>query len=78
LHCDHLVIGPSTLKGGNLTFWTAGPRLTSEARKAMTFGREFTVCLTAPDGLKEVTGKVMSVEMVEGAHPTHWEIVMRL
>ncbi len=39
---------------------------------------DLTVCLTPPDGVKEVTGKVMSVELIEGAKPLKYEIVMRV
>jgi hypothetical protein len=77
LHREHVVIGPSTVKGGKLTFWTAGPLLASKARQAMGVGREFTVYLAA-NGLKEVTGKVLRVHLVEGAQTAQWEIVMRV
>ena len=78
LHRDHVVIGPHTLKGGKLTFRTAGALLASDARHAMAARRSFTVALTGPDGLKEVTGKVLSVELVEGVEPAQWETVIRL
>ena len=35
----------------------------------MAAGRNFTVNLTARDGLREVTGKVLSVDVVENAKP---------
>jgi len=76
-HRDHIVIGLHTPRSGKLTFWTAGPLLASEALKAMAAGREFTVCLAEPDGLKGVTGRVLRVELVKGAKPAQWEIVMR-
>ena len=60
---DHVIIGPYTLDGAKLIFRTASSHLGSDARNAMAAGRNFTVNLTAQDGLREVTGKVLSVEM---------------
>lgn len=44
----------------------------------MAAGRDFIVNLTAQDGLKKVSGMVLSVDLVEGTKPTQWEIVMRV
>jgi hypothetical protein len=76
LHRDHLVYGPFTLKGGKLTF-QCGATLAYDARQAMDAGRDFIVTLTPPEGLKEVTGKVLSIDLVKGAEPLRYEIVMR-
>ena len=42
----------------------------------MAAGRNFTINLTAQDGLREVTGKVLSVDVVEDAKPAQWEIAV--
>jgi hypothetical protein len=78
LHRDYIVSGPHTLKGGRLTFKTGGALLGSEARQAMIVGKELTVTLMEPGGLKDVTGKVLSVELVKGAKPAQWEIVIKV
>jgi hypothetical protein len=77
LHRDYLVIGPYTLKGGKLTFPTGAAALAFDARQAMADGRDFSVSITQPEGLKVVNGKVLSVDLVEGVKPAHWEIVIR-
>ena len=51
--------------------------LAFDARQAMADGRDFSVSITQPEGLKVVNGKVLSVEMVEGVKPAQWEIVIR-
>jgi len=78
LHRDHTVHGSFTLKGGKLTFQCGSGLLAYDARQAMDACGDLTVCLTPPDGVKEVTGKVMSVELIEGAKPLKYEIVMRV
>jgi len=77
LHREHFVDGPFTLKGGKLTF-QCGAVLAYDARRAIDADQVFTVTLTAPDGAKEATGKVLSVELVKGAAPPRYEIVMRV
>ena len=77
LHRDHVVYGPFTLKGGKLTFQSGGGTLAYDARKAMDAGRDFVVNMTSPEGPKEVKGKVLSVDLVKGATPVRYEIVMR-
>jgi hypothetical protein len=77
LRRDHVLVGHHTLRRGKLTFLTAGPLLASEALKALAADREFTVCVAESNGLTGVTGKVLSVELVMGAMPAQWEIVMR-
>jgi hypothetical protein len=78
LHLDRFVTGPYTLKGGRLTFQTSGSLLGSDARQAMTSGRTLTISLTTPEGIRGVTGKVLSVELIKGTPPTAWEIVMKV
>ena len=45
---------------------------------AMAAGGTFTVYLTPPEGVKDVTGKVLSVELIEGAVPLKYGIVMKV
>ncbi len=78
LHRDYIITGPHTLKGGRLTFQAKGSLLGSDARQAMASGRTLTVCLSAPEGVREVVGKVLSVELIKGTPPTAWEIVMKV
>lgn len=78
LHRDHVVHGPFTLKAGKLTFQCGGGLLAYDARQAMDAGRDFTVTLTPPEGVRDVTAKVFSVELVKGARPLRYEIVMRV
>jgi hypothetical protein len=61
-----------------LTFKTDRPLLGSEACQALATGRNFTVSLSTPDGLREITGKVLSVEPVDHVKPAQWEIVLRV
>ena len=72
----HVVIGPYTLDGAKLTFRTVAPLLCSNARQAMAARQDFTVNLTASDGLREITGKVIGVVPVKGAKPAQHEITM--
>jgi hypothetical protein len=60
LNRDNLVNGPFTLERGTLTFQTKGSLLGSDAAKAMKSGRSLTVCIYTAQGLKEITGKVLS------------------
>ena len=76
LRRHHVVIGPYTLDGGKLIFRTAAPLLSSNARQAMAARQDFTVNLTASDGLREITGKVIGVVQVKGAKPAQYEITM--
>jgi len=78
LYREHVVNGPYTLERGKLTFKTTGSLLGAEARQAMAAGRTLTVCVTAPEGVKDLTGKVLSVELIKGTPPTAWEIVMKV
>ena len=78
LHRDHTVHSPFTLKGGKLTFECGAGLLAYDARQAMDAGRDFTVCLTPPEGIKEVTGKVLSVELIKLVKPLKYEIVMHV
>ena len=75
---SHVVIGPHTLEGSKLTFRTGNTALAFDARHAMAAGQSFGVALTGPDGFREVTGKVQSVEQVDGAKPAQWEIMMKV
>ena len=75
---DNLVHGPYTLERGTLTFQTKGSLLGSEAARAMKAGRLLTVGIYTTEGLKEVTGKVLTVELVKGTPPTAWEITMKV
>ena len=76
LHCDYPVIGPYTLKGGKVTLRTASGLLGYDARLAMAAGRTFTVSIPHPEGLKEINGKVLSVDLVKGEKPALWQIKM--
>jgi len=40
----------------------------------MEANRDFTVALTPPEGVKAVTGKVLSVELIKGAKPLRYEL----
>jgi hypothetical protein len=75
---SHVVIGPHTLKGGNLTFRTGNTALTFDARHAMATSQSFGVAITRSTGFKEVTGKVLSEKQVEDAKPPQWEIMMKV
>ena len=75
---ENLVYGPYTLERGVLTFRTKGSLLGSEAARAMKAGRSLTVSIYTARGLKEVTGKVLSVEILKGTPPTTWEITMKV
>jgi hypothetical protein len=48
-----------TLKCGKLTFQCGSGVLAYDARQAMDAGRDFTVTLTPPEGVKDVTGKLL-------------------
>ena len=65
-----------TLAHGKLSYRTDAQHLSHEARHAMAAGRNLSVCLAS--AAKEVTGKVLSVTLVDGATPAQWEIVIRL
>ena len=78
LYRGNLVNGPYTLERGTLIFQTKGSVLGSEAARAMNAGRSLTVSLYTPEGLKEVTGKVLTVEMVKTTPPTEWEVTMKV
>ena len=78
LNRDHTVHRPFTLNGGKLTFECGAGQLAYFARQAMDAGQDFTVHLAPPEGAEEVTGKVQSVELVKGAKPIKYEIVMRV
>jgi hypothetical protein len=71
-------MGPYSLERGTLTFQTKGSLLGSEAARAMKAGRSLTVSIYTPQGLKEVTGKVLTVEMVKATPPTSWEVTMKV
>ena len=71
----HHVHGPHNLKAGKLTFTTASAMLGADAKQAMAAGRDFTVTVSEANGLKDLTGKVQSVELVE-KHT--WEVVMKV
>ena len=74
---QHLVIGPFTLKGLKLTFQTDNVLLVSDARRAKETNADFTVTLSQPEGLKMVTGRVSSIDVVPGiARPQYWEVTM--
>src|SRR4029453_10138267 len=75
---DHVVLGSHSLKSGRLVFRTNYSLLSSHARHAITTERTFAVSLTTPDGLQQMAGKVLSVDLVEGAKPTAWEIIMKM
>ena len=60
---DYIITGPYTLRSGRLTFETTGS-LGANARQAMVSGRTLTVRLTTPAGVKEIVGKVVSVELL--------------
>ena len=77
LNKNHFVYGEFSLKGGKLTFTAGGGQLGYYARQAMDAGRNFSITLTPPEGVKEFTGKVLSVELVKGAKPLRYEIIMR-
>ena len=78
LNRDNLVNGPYTLERGTLTFQTKGSLLGSEAARAMKAGRSLTVCIYTDRGLKEITGKVLNVEIVKATPPTAWEVTMKV
>jgi hypothetical protein len=78
LNRDNLVNGAYALERGVLTFQTKGSLLGSEAARAMKAGRSLTVCLYTDQGMKEVTGKVLSVEVVKATPPTAWEVTMKV
>ena len=59
-----------------MTFQTKGSLLGSEAARAMKAGRSLTVCIYTDRGLKEVTGKVLNVEIVIATPPTAWDVTM--
>ena len=77
LNREHVVYGPFTLKGGKLKFQCGSGTLVYEARKAMDAGSEFAVHVTSPESSREVKGKVLGVDLVKGATPVRYEIVMR-
>jgi hypothetical protein len=76
LHHDHFV-DQFTLKSGKLTF-NVEAQTAYYARQAMAFGIDFTACLSTPEGLKEVTGKIQIIKLVLAERPLRWEIVMRV
>ena len=73
--CSPPVLASYTLRDGKLIFRTDIPHLGYEARDAMAAGRCLTYCLASED--KDVIGKVMRVELVEGEKP-QWEVVIWL
>ena len=75
---DNLVNGPFTLERGTLTFQTKGSLLGSDAARALKVGRSLTVFVYTPHGLKEITGKVLNVELVRATPPTEWEVTMKV
>lgn len=78
LNRDNVVNGPYTLERGTLTFQTKGSLLGTEAARALKAGRSLTVCVYTPEGLKEITGKVLNVELVKHTPPTEWEVKMKV
>jgi len=75
---ENLVNGPYTLERGRLTFQTDGSLLGSEAARAKQVGRSLSVCIYTPEGLKEITGRVLDANLVRGTPPTSWEVTMRV
>ena len=75
---DRVVSGPFTLKGGTLTFRTESGLLGYDARKAMAAGQDLTVSISRPEATRELTGKVVNVELLEQMKPLQWEIVIRV
>ena len=74
---DYIIMGSYTLRSGRLTFEMTGS-FGADARQAMASGRTLTVRLSTPAGMKEVSGKVVSVELLDGTPPTTWEIEMKV
>ena len=74
---DNLIPGPYTLRSGRLTFETKGA-FGADARQAMASGRTLTVRLSTPAWVKEISGKVVSVELLDGTPPTTWPIEMKV
>ncbi len=66
-----------TLKRRELTFQCGAGQLAYYARQAVDAGRDFTVVLTRPEGAKEITGKVLRVDVVKDAKPLRYVIVMQ-
>jgi len=44
----------------------------------MKSGGTFTVTLMTSGGVKDVFGKVWSVELIDGTPPTTWKIIMEM
>jgi hypothetical protein len=76
LHREHHVHGTFKLENGRLTFHTGSALLAQEAQQAKAAGRDFTVCLMSADPVHDETGKVVSVELVEGVKPSQWQVIM--
>jgi hypothetical protein len=47
------------------------------AREFPFIGSDFAVNVTSPESSREVKGKVLGVDLVKGATPVRYEIVMR-
>ena len=76
LHRDHVAFGPVTLKGGKLTFRTAGALLAQDAKRAQASGRDFTVSLSEPDKLTEMMGRNGWTGDNVLASPGNWKFML--
>ena len=76
LRRNHNVHGAYTLEKGKLTFKTGSASLAQEALRAKKARVDFKICLMSADPISDFVGRVESIELVSGAKPAEWLIVM--
>jgi hypothetical protein len=70
------VHGPFSLQKGRLSFRTGDAGLVQRLQADRAAGRPTSIHLLSADPIEEFTGALESVELVSGARPAQWEVVM--
>jgi hypothetical protein len=74
----HLLDGPYTLKGHELTFFVTDPAVALRCWHSREHRSDLTVTLTEPEGTKDITGKIKSIELLATGIRSSWRVVMRV
>ena len=74
----NLLDGPYTLEGDLLTFFVTDAAVVLQCSDAQMSGADVTVTLTEPEGTKDITGKIRSVELLSAGIRSSWRVVMRV
>ena len=74
----HVLNGPYTLEGHQLTFFVTDAAVALQCWDARESGADVTVTLTESEGTKDITGKIDSVELLSTGIRPSWRVVMRV